>query len=151
MMRMKAVFIFVLIAGLGCGGSDPTSANNSDGPTAVAENLFVTTSSGLKYYDITVGSGTAATNGSLVTVHYQGWLQGGVKIDSSIDRGTPFAFAIGFGEVISGWEEGITDMRVGGKRQLVIPPALAYGTSGSPPVVPPNATLVFEVEVLAVE
>jgi FKBP-type peptidyl-prolyl cis-trans isomerase len=98
-----------------------------------------------------VGTGEVAKEGSHVRVHYTGWLTTGKKFDSSVDRGQPFDFTIGNGEVIRGWEEGVAGMRVGGKRQLRIPPELGYGADGSPPTIPPNATLIFDIQLLAVQ
>jgi FKBP-type peptidyl-prolyl cis-trans isomerase len=92
-----------------------------------------------------------AKEGSHVRVHYTGWLTTGKKFDSSVDAGTPFDFTIGNGEVIKGWEEGVAGMKVGGKRQLRIPPALGYGAEGSPPDIPPNATLIFDIKLLGVQ
>ncbi|MCU0939515.1 MAG: FKBP-type peptidyl-prolyl cis-trans isomerase [Burkholderiaceae bacterium] len=109
-----------------------------------------TTPSGLQYDDLTVGSGAAAASGQYVTVHYTGWLTNGKKFDSSVDRGDPFGFNLGRGQVIAGWDEGVQGMQVGGKRKLTIPPDLGYGQWGAGGVIPPNATLVFEVELLAV-
>ncbi len=100
--------------------------------------------------DEVVGSGTVAESGRSVSLHYTGYLTDGRKFDSSRDRGKPFEFVIGAGMVIPGWEQGITGMKVGGRRKLVVPPALAYGARGSGSAVPPNATLVFEVELLSV-
>jgi peptidylprolyl isomerase len=117
-------------------------------PTEVDEADYVTTDSGLKYYDLEVGDGPNPKNGQQVTVQYTGWLTDGTKFDSSIDRGQPFTFALGTGQIIPGWDEGIASMKIGGKRQLVIPPDLAYGEAGSGGVIPPNATLIFEVELL---
>lgn len=111
----------------------------------------VTTASGLVYEDLTVGSGAAARSGNDVQVHYTGWLTDGRKFDSSKDRGEPFAFALGRGNVIGGWDEGVAGMRVGGVRKLTIPPDLGYGPWGAGDVIPPNATLLFEVELLAVD
>ena len=108
----------------------------------------VTTASGLQYEEITVGSGATATAGSLVSVHYTGWLMDGTKFDSSKDRNEPFDFNLGAGQVIKGWDEGVQGMQVGGVRKLTIPPALGYGARGAGGVIPPNATLIFEVEFL---
>jgi FKBP-type peptidyl-prolyl cis-trans isomerase FkpA len=110
-----------------------------------------TTVSGLQYDDLRVGSGAPARFGSDVIVHYTGWLIDGRKFDSSRDRNDPFGFSIGQGNVIAGWEEGVAGMRVGGLRKLVIPPELGYGAWGAGDVIPPDATLVFEVELLAVD
>ena len=109
-----------------------------------------TTSSGLIIDDLAVGEGAAAAAGQNVTVHYTGWLTDGTKFDSSKDRGDPFVFPLGGGRVIKGWDEGVQGMKVGGKRKLTIPPALGYGARGAGGVIPPNATLVFEVELLKV-
>jgi len=106
---------------------------------------------GFWYTDVTAGQGKEATSGSTVTVHYTGWLPSGRKFDSSRDRGEPFAFTIGAGQVITGWDEGVKGMREGGRRKLVLPPAMAYGEAGAPPDIPANATLVFDVEVLKVD
>ncbi len=113
-----------------------------------------TTPSGLQYEDTKTGSGPAATRGQDVAVHYTGWLyeagQRGAKFDSSKDRGEPFSFSLGAGHVIRGWDEGVAGMQVGGTRVLIIPPELGYGARGAGGVIPPNATLLFEVELLGV-
>jgi peptidylprolyl isomerase len=111
----------------------------------------VTTPSGLKYTDEVVGNGPSPRNGQTVVVHYTGWLTNGTKFDSSLDRGQPFTFPLGQGQVIKGWDEGVASMKVGGKRKLVIPPDLGYGNRGAGGVIPPNATLVFEVQLLGVQ
>ena len=108
----------------------------------------VTTESGLRYEDIVVGTGASPQRGHDVTVHYTGMLVDGTKFDSSLDGGRPFTFQIGVGQVIKGWDEGVMGMKVGGKRKLVIPPQLGYGARGAGAVIPPNTTLVFEVELL---
>ena len=114
----------------------------------------VTTTSGLQYEDVVEGSGEVAKAGAYVTVHYTGWLFNdgvqGSKFDSSKDRGQPFEFPLGAGHVIKGWDEGVQGMKVGGTRRLVIPAALGYGARGAGGVIPPNATLLFEVDLLAV-
>jgi len=110
----------------------------------------VTTASGLQYWDLKTGSGATAAPGNTVSVHYTGWLSAGEKFDSSLDRSRPFEFRLGAGRVIKGWDEGVAGMKVGGKRQLRIPPALGYGANGTGPI-PPNATLVFDVELLEVK
>ena len=115
-----------------------------------AEGKEITTASGLQYIDLTVGAGTTAQAGQTVTVHYTGWLQNGKKFDSSIDRGQPFSFPLGAGRVIKGWDEGVQGMKVGGTRKLIIPSNLGYGARGAGGVIPPNATLVFEVELLGI-
>jgi FKBP-type peptidyl-prolyl cis-trans isomerase FkpA len=109
------------------------------------------TDSGLKIEEISEGSGEAATAGMTVTVHYTGWLENGSKFDSSHDRNDPFSFNLGRGMVIRGWDEGVEGMKVGGKRKLTIPAHLGYGSAGAGGVIPPNATLVFEVELLDVD
>ena len=100
--------------------------------------------------DLVVGNGDTATLGQFVSVHYTGWLTNGQKFDSSVDRGDPFEFKLGAGQVIAGWDQGVAGMQIGGKRKLTIPPNLGYGARGAGGVIPPNATLVFEVELLAV-
>jgi FKBP-type peptidyl-prolyl cis-trans isomerase FkpA len=117
----------------------------------------ITTPSGLQYIDITPGTGAEAHSGQHVRVHYTGWLhdpsaegERGRKFDSSKDRGQPFSFGLGQGQVIGGWDEGVQGMQVGGTRVLTIPPELGYGARGAGGVIPPNATLVFEVELLGV-
>jgi FKBP-type peptidyl-prolyl cis-trans isomerase len=109
------------------------------------------TPSGLEIEDVVVGDGASAAAGQKVTVHYTGWLTNGRKFDSSKDRKAPFVFSLGRGQVISGWDEGVQGMKVGGTRKLTIPPALGYGARGAGGVIPPNATLVFEVELLGVD
>lgn len=112
----------------------------------------VTLPDGLAYWDLKVGTGPVAAKGRKVKVNYAGWLlEEGVRFDSSYDRGTPFEFTIGAGEVIKGWELGVVGMKVGGKRQLRIPPDLGYGFRGQPPSIPRNAYLIFDVELLEVE
>ncbi len=109
-----------------------------------------TSSSGLVIEELTVGEGATADAGQVVSVHYTGWLTDGSKFDSSVDRNDPFEFPLGRGHVIPGWDEGVAGMRVGGKRKLTIPPHLGYGEYGAGGVIPPNATLVFEVELLGI-
>jgi peptidylprolyl isomerase len=125
-------------------------------PTAAkAEEAAVTTPSGLKYIDTKVGDGAAPKQGQTCVMHYTGWLYvngaKGPKFDSSVDRGQPFPFPIGRGRVIAGWDEGVATMKVGGKRTLIIPPELGYGAGGAGGVIPPNATLIFDVELLDVK
>jgi FKBP-type peptidyl-prolyl cis-trans isomerase FkpA len=108
----------------------------------------ITTASGLVFEDVLVGEGAEASAGQMVTVHYTGWLTNGSKFDSSKDRNDPFRFALGRGQVIAGWDEGVQGMKIGGTRKLTIPPDLGYGARGAGGVIPPNATLVFEVELL---
>jgi FKBP-type peptidyl-prolyl cis-trans isomerase FkpA len=110
-----------------------------------------TTASGLIIEDIALGTGDTAARGQEVTVHYTGWLTDGKKFDSSKDRDDPFAFSLGARQVIAGWDEGVQGMKVGGVRKLTIPPALGYGSRGAGGVIPPGATLVFEVELLGID
>jgi FKBP-type peptidyl-prolyl cis-trans isomerase len=123
---------------------------NTTTPTKVTGD-GIKTESGLLYWDIKPGLGTLAKSGDHVTVHYTGWLSTGKKFDSSVDARSPFDFTLGNNEVIKGWDEGVSGMKVGGKRQLHIPPELAYGAAGHPPQVPADATLIFDVELLAIE
>jgi peptidylprolyl isomerase len=116
----------------------------------VSEEI-IETATGLGYVEIVEGAGAAPKAGDSVSVHYTGWLKSGEKFDSSLDRGQPLSFRIGRGQVIKGWDEGVGSMRVGGKRKLVIPAHLGYGDRGAGRVIPPGATLIFEVELLAIE
>jgi FKBP-type peptidyl-prolyl cis-trans isomerase len=157
--------IFVVLAAtsaLAQGGSQSGAAKKPTGstqkpaarPAAVGPTKVTgegtKTSSGLQYWDIKVGTGAEAQKGQKVTVHYTGWLTSGKKFDSSVG-GKPFPFRIGAGDVIKGWDEGVAGMKVGGKRQLRIPPDLAYGAKGYPGVIPPYATLVFDVQLVGVQ
>ena len=108
------------------------------------------TKSDVEYWDIKVGEGKVATAGKTVVVHYTGWLTNGKKFDSSVDRMEPFTFQLGAGQVIKGWDEGVAGMKEGGKRQLKVPATAGYGARGYPPVIPPNSTLIFDVELLKV-
>jgi FKBP-type peptidyl-prolyl cis-trans isomerase len=123
--------------------------NDNSSPTKV-EGEAIKTASGLQYWEIKAGTGETAAKGQMVRVHYTGWLTDGKKFDSSVDRGEPFVFPLGAGRVIKGWDEGVAGMKIGGKRQLRIPPELGYGPRGAGGVVPPNATLIFDVELLGV-
>ena len=120
-----------------------------------AQGKMTELANGLKYTDTTVGTGAEATPGHKVNVHYTGWLDQngakGKKFDSSVDRGQPFSFGLGAHQVIRGWDEGVAGMKVGGKRTLIIPPDLGYGARGAPGAIPPNATLIFDVELLKVD
>jgi FKBP-type peptidyl-prolyl cis-trans isomerase len=143
---LTAVFVLAQTA------TKKTSAGpNTSVPSKVTGD-GVKTASGLQYWDIKVGTGEVAKEGSHVRVHYTGWLTTGKKFDSSVDAGKPFDFRLGNGDVIKGWDEGVAGMKVGGKRQLRIPPGLGYGASGTPGgPIPPNATLIFDVQLLGVQ
>ena len=128
--------------------TNQTDASALGGPLDAPDTQI--TASGLKITELSVGNGAEASSGQTVVVHYRGTLESGKQFDASYDRGTPFTFPLGAGRVIKGWDEGVVGMKVGGKRKLVIPPDLAYGSRGAGGVIPPNATLVFEVELLDV-
>ena len=128
-----------------------SACNNNQAPASTGTTATeVTMQDGLKYTDDQVGTGAVATAGKTAVVHYTGWLLDGTKFDSSRDRNQPFSFPLGAGQVIKGWDEGVAGMKVGGKRTLIVPPALGYGARGAGGVIPPNATLKFEVELLDV-
>ena len=148
-MRVPA---FLLAAALtACGSAGERSGGEFSADLGVDPAALTSTPSGLRYQDLSAGQGTEATEGKNAVVHYTGWLTDGKKFDSSRDRGEPFAFRIGGGQVIAGWDEGVAGMKVGGRRKLVIPASLGYGQGGAPPVIPPGATLVFDVELLEVQ
>ena len=130
--------------------SDLSSEETTEEATTDMPDNMTTTDSGLMYEDLEVGTGALPTPGQAVTVHYTGTLENGEKFDSSRDRNRPFSFTIGVGQVIRGWDEGVATMRVGGRRKLVIPPELGYGARGAGGVIPPNATLIFDVELIRV-
>ena len=142
-MRWLLIFISLAVLGVACGSSSDSDSE------VIMEEETITTPSGLQYRDLVVGTGEAASAGRTAVVHYTGWLLDGTKFDSSVDRGTPFEFPLGAGRVIKGWDEGVATMNVGGKRELIIPPGLAYGAQGAAGgLIPANATLKFEVELL---
>jgi FKBP-type peptidyl-prolyl cis-trans isomerase len=149
-MRGSALALFALILSA-CGDAGLGKGSAAGEEFAVDSAALTATSTGLRYQDITVGSGAEATEGQVAVVHYTGWLTDGTKFDSSRDRGEPFSFPIGAGQVIAGWDQGVAGMKVGGRRKLVIPAELGYGEMGAPPVIPPGATLVFDVELLDVK
>jgi len=127
----------------------PARVPNTTAPTKITGD-GVKTDSGLQYWDIKVGTGDEAKSGDKVKVHYTGWFTSGKKFDSSVDAQQPYTFTLGQGNVIKGWDEGVAGMKVGGKRQLRIPPELAYGEQGYKNIIPPNSTLIFDVQLLAV-
>ena len=154
----------LLVGSVGC--SDSTEVKTTDEKTQVTDEEkktadkekkveIITTESGLKYIDHVIGEGDLAVTGAKVDVHYTGWLQTekgekGEKFDSSKDRAGNYSFVLGRGQVIKGWDEGVAGMKVGGTRELIVPPELGYGAGGYGNVIPPNATLIFEVELLKV-
>jgi peptidylprolyl isomerase len=146
--RLMAIAIATVVVGAVAAGT-PIPA------TAQSAGKSMTTASGLQITDIKAGTGATPKTGQICVMHYTGWLYQngakGAKFDSSVDRGQPFEFPIGTGRVIKGWDEGVASMKVGGKRTLVIPPDLGYGARGAGGVIPPNATLIFEVELLGVK
>jgi peptidylprolyl isomerase len=145
---LMALALVVALAGIFAAGAPTTAAAQAAGKT-------MTTQSGLQITDTQVGTGATPKPGQICVMHYTGWLyEGGAKgkkFDSSLDRGKPFEFPIGKQQVIAGWDEGVATMKVGGKRTLIIPPALGYGARGAGGVIPPNATLIFDVELLDVK
>ena len=164
--RNRFMAVVVLVVGLGllaivaaaCGGSDEESSPTSSASSTLApatppavSGQPTTTASGLQYIDIKVGDGATPQTGQTVVVQYTGWLADGTKFDSSLDRGQPLSFAIGTGKVIKGWDEGLATMKVGGQRRLIIPPELGYGANGYPGVIPANAQIIFDVELLEIK
>jgi len=130
--------------------ADDSVRNNLIASKTMPDENVVTTPSGLKYVEIKEGTGETPKTGQTVEVHYTGTLEDGTKFDSSRDRGQPFKFKLGVGQVIKGWDEGLSTMKVGERRKLIIPPELGYGARGAGGVIPPNATLIFDVELLKV-
>jgi FKBP-type peptidyl-prolyl cis-trans isomerase len=151
---LHRLLVLLSAGALACGGD--TKSKGDQASAAFSASLEVDTTaltktpSGLRYQDVTEGQGTEATADKSVSVHYTGWLPNGEKFDSSRDRNEPFSFTLGAGQVIAGWDEGVAGMKVGGRRKLVIPADLGYGTAGAPLAIPPGATLVFDVELLDV-
>jgi len=150
MRQLALLFVLALATLLLAQTKAAPGAKKPAGPTKV-NGKGTTTSSGLQYWDIKAGTGTIATAGKEVSVQYTGWLTGGKEFDSSLDSGEPIQFVLGTAQVIKGWDEGIAGMKVGGKRQLKIPPQLGYGARGAGSAIPPNATLIFDVELVGVK
>lgn len=153
-MKYISALSLLVVMSLGFAPMQPAVAKHKDksASKAAKEGATVTTPSGLQYQDLVVGNGPTPKAGQTVSVQYTGWLTNGKKFDSSFDHGTaPFTFPLGQGRVIKGWDEGVATMHIGGKRKLTVPPNLAYGPHGFPPVIPPNSTLVFEVSLLGAQ
>ena len=167
---MRILLAILLVSAVGITMADDTNEETSKDKAVIEETRdavapapqtteeaqtkvdTITTESGLKYFDYVVGEGDAPVKGKPVTVNYTGWLTNGKKFDSSVDRNQPFTFTLGVGEVIKGWDEGVASMKVGGKRRLIIPPELGYGSkSVGSGLIPANSTLIFDVELLSVQ
>jgi FKBP-type peptidyl-prolyl cis-trans isomerase len=146
--------MYLMVCLVACGDKADRGGDRKPGgfsPSLSVDTTAMTkTPSGLRYQDLAPGDGAEAKAGKNVSVHYTGWLPNGEEFDSSRDGNRPFGFTLGAGQVIAGWDEGVAGMKVGGRRKLVIPPDLGYGTAGAPPDIPPGATLVFDVELLEV-
>jgi FKBP-type peptidyl-prolyl cis-trans isomerase FkpA len=143
-------FIFIFIGFLGCSKENNLKID-TNAPHKIQDSKYIITNTGLKYADLKAGSGAEAKNGDKVSVHYAGWLTNRNLFDTSYKRNQTFNFQLGTGMVISGWDEGVAGMKIGGIRQLVIPPELGYGARGAGGIIPPNATLIFEVELVEVQ
>lgn len=155
-LRLLLALAVTAVLATGCSNEPPAPTEPAvetpapETPAAEAPGQTAPDATELKIEDTEVGEGPEAKDGDLVTVHYTGWLTDGTKFDSSVDSGQPFQFTLGAGEVIEGWDQGVAGMKVGGKRKLTIPPALGYGAQGAGGVIPPNATLLFDVELLEI-
>jgi peptidylprolyl isomerase len=148
---MIILLLIVAVAIPACSQKETKLVQEDKKVPTVASSAQIKTPSGLAYEDLVGGSGASPAPGKQVVVHYTGWLENGTKFDSSLDKNEPFTFVIGAGQVIPGWDEGVMTMKIGGKRKLVIPPQLGYGAAGAGGVIPPNATLIFEVMLLDVK
>ena len=149
-MRARFLLLVSLVFVVRSAIAEPTPSATNGIPPLPSVVQWHTTPSGLQYADTAIGNGATPNEGQIVVVHFIGWLDDGTKFDSTRDRGKPFGFPLGSGQVIKGWDEGVRGMHVGGKRRLKVPPALGYGEQGVPPIVPPNASLVFDVELIRV-
>jgi peptidylprolyl isomerase len=148
-MRVRLRLVLLVLCCVRPALAEPTPAATGI-PPLPAVIQWHTTPSGLQYADTKIGTGATPNEGQIVVVHFIGWLDDGTKFDSTRDRGKPFGFPLGSGQVIRGWDEGVRGMKVGGTRRLIVPPALGYGEKGVPPIVPPNARLVFDIELIRV-
>ncbi|HEY8256043.1 MAG TPA: FKBP-type peptidyl-prolyl cis-trans isomerase [Gemmatimonadales bacterium] len=151
MRSLSGLPLLLTLAACSPGADHPPATGGFSSALAIDTTALTRTASGLRYVDVSKGQGEEASPGRSATVHYTGWLTDGKKFDSSRDRNEPFTFTIGAQQVIAGWDEGVAGMRIGGRRKLVIPPELGYGAGGAPPDIPPNAVLVFDVELMDVK
>ena len=154
-MKRTATWLLAAIAAIALGALPASADEKGKAGQKEGESKMQKSPTGLQYEDVKVGTGAQPKTGQTCVMHYTGWLwengAKGKKFDSSVDRGQPFEFALGQGRVIKGWDEGVASMKVGGKRNLLIPPSLGYGARGAGSVIPPNATLLFEVELLGIK
>jgi FKBP-type peptidyl-prolyl cis-trans isomerase len=151
MRSLCGLALLLALAACGSRGDRASASGGFSAELGIDTTALTRTASGLRYVDVAQGQGEEASPGRAATVHYTGWLTNGKKFDSSRDHGEPFTFTIGAQQVIAGWDEGVAGMRVGGRRKLVIPADLGYGAAGAPPDIPPNAVLVFDVELIDVK